>query len=179
MKIVFLDIDGVLRTCRGVKTPCPYVRPTRWLEGYRVERLNDLLREEDAFIVISSTWRVEMSQGDLSSLLETQGVLEGRIIGTTPQLFEDLPVPPLANGHQPYKRAPRGREIRAWLSEFDGDVTGFVVLDDDCDMEGVEDHFVHVDGYLGLTRDDVREAQRILREPCQEQGQVKGLSLTL
>ena len=59
MKIVFLDIDGVLKTKQGLRRA--YARhgkliPDSWDEG-AVRNLNKLTEEAGAKIVLTSTWR--------------------------------------------------------------------------------------------------------------------------
>lgn len=63
IKVVFLDIDGVLlpgdRLWSGEKTVCPG----------RLKLLNDMLLETGAYVVISSTWRLLGKCTDFVKLL--------------------------------------------------------------------------------------------------------------
>jgi hypothetical protein len=106
MKVIFLDIDGVL-TCKATPNPrkFPYVVDKKLLA-----RLKGLLRRTGAKVVLTSTWR-----------LDPIGRLAARhwgipFIGTTP----DLP------------DGSRSQEVRAWLKKHPH-VTRFVVIDDEDD----------------------------------------------
>jgi hypothetical protein len=130
MKIVFLDIDGVLNwvgtedRISGFVGLCPE----------RIQRFNQILdAHPDAKIVVSSTWRASGLFGvyedfdGLKKLLADRG-LRGEIIGHTPIHF----------GHR-----GRGNEIREYLDECFAEenpgqtLDAFVVLDDDTEgMEG-------------------------------------------
>lgn len=117
MKIVFLDIDGVLNwngtedRIGGYIGLCPE----------RIARLNEITdAHPDAKIVISSTWRKVYSAGayndfdGLKKLLADRGV-KAEIIGHTVITFSHL---------------GRGEEIRQWV-EGHPEITEYVVLDDD------------------------------------------------
>jgi hypothetical protein len=110
MKIVFLDIDGVLNT-RHTQNPrnLPYI-----VDKTLVRRLKRLLARTKAKVVLSSTWRYDPA-----------GLFSARrhgipFIGCTP----DLP------------HRARGKEIYAWLEKHPR-VTRYAILDDDDD--GLDD----------------------------------------
>lgn len=105
-KILFLDIDGVLNS-RRTKNPrkLPYIVDPRNREWLRT-----ILRETNAKIVLSSTWRY-----DPVGLLAAKHFQIG-FIGITP----DLP------------KQPRCAEIKAWLKHRPW-VKRFAVLDDEDD----------------------------------------------
>ena len=106
MKVIFLDIDGVLN-CKKTANPrkLPYVVDRRLLA-----RLKQLLEQTGAKVVLSSTWRY-----DPAGLFSAKhwGI---PFIGITP----DLP------------KRPRRDEIRAWLKKHPK-VTRFAVIDDEDD----------------------------------------------
>jgi hypothetical protein len=160
MKIIFLDIDGVLNCESAYKNgECNYVEWTNHLGekdhhqsfcSWSKELLNKLIDKTDAKIVISSTWRssgIEFMQ----RVWELEG-MHGTIIGLTPNFRGDI------NGYT----IPRGCEIEKWLSDngfrhinWDKSVqqkyiekTGienYIIIDDDSDMlYGQRNHFVHV-----------------------------------
>lgn len=111
MKIVFLDIDGVLlnlESYSGGQRPDPKC----------LERLNRITDQTGAKIVVSSSWRYDPN---IAKVLKGWGVTAS-IIGVTPCLAISR---------------TRGEEIFAWLQEHkDGylGVESFVVIDDDDDM---------------------------------------------
>lgn len=151
MKVVFLDFDGVLVVPR-----------TRGQSGSRsvadpdcVAALNFVLSVTGARIVVSSSWRGAMLS-PMKEVLRGWGVLPKSVLGVTPRLRE-LGKPSI----------PRGREIQAWLDEraaARGDVEGFVILDDDSDMEHLLPRLVKTDYEQGLTIERANLAINLLSE---------------
>jgi hypothetical protein len=159
MKIIFLDIDGVLNCEDAYRAGhCQYVEWT-WEDGRKdhYQRfcawskglLNQLIRETGAKIVISSTWR--LSGIEFMKKVWELEEMEGEIIGITPSMrTKDI-------------RIPRGMEIDYYLDNDLGfkhvnwdektqkkymdksDVENYIILDDDSDMLYKQrNHFVHV-----------------------------------
>lgn len=87
MKVVFLDIDGVL-----------FPHYSKSWSTNAITYLNSLCQEYGLQIVITSTWREKHSLEELRELLKAQGI-EGHIIGVTP--IGDS----------------RGEEIKEWLED--------------------------------------------------------------
>jgi hypothetical protein len=106
MKIIFLDIDGVLNCQKTTERFHGFVS----IDPKLVKRLNRILKETDAKIVLSSTWRLFE---DNKEILEKTGI---KYIDVTPS-FHGL----------------RGEEINDWLSKHP-EVDRYVILDDDSDM---------------------------------------------
>jgi hypothetical protein len=159
MKVIFLDIDGVLNCERAYKNGfCKYVEWT-WPDGSKdhhqsfapwcKEYLNELIELTGAKIVISSTWR-HSGLEYMKKVWEMEG-MKGEIIGITPD-FRSYKV-----------RIPRGVEIEHYLNEdlkfhhinWDRDIQkeymeksgieNYIILDDDSDMlYGQRNHFVHI-----------------------------------
>ena len=159
MKIIFLDIDGILNCEDAYRAGhCQYVEWI-WEDGrkdhyqrfcsWSKELLNRLIRETGAKIVISSTWR--LSGIDFIKKVWELEEMEGEIIGITPSMrTKDI-------------RIPRGMEIDYFLENDLGfkhvnwdektqrkymDKSGlenYIILDDDSDMLYKQrNHFVHV-----------------------------------
>jgi hypothetical protein len=106
MKVIFLDIDGVLN-CKKTPNPrkFPYV-----VDPTLLERFGGLLDQTEAKVVLSSTWRYDPA-----------GLFSAKRWGIP---FIDV-IPDL-----PHK--PRRDEILAWLTAHK-DVTRYVVIDDEDD----------------------------------------------
>lgn len=138
MKIIFLDLDGVLNVY-----PQGHDEFGAIFHAHFVDNLKRIIDETGAKIVISSTWR-------MSGLSEMQRMwkernLPGEVIDVTPIMNTE-----------------RGEEIAEWLRE--NQVDNFCILDDDDDMlfeqlnnfvkcSGNTDHEDHVDGGgYGLTK---------------------------
>src|SRR5210317_1410587 len=155
MKIIFLDIDGVLNNDRwasvlnhlyGGNGYGGFVkrnlkrRNIKW-DYYNVDNLKTLMDKTGAKIVISSTWRYSHSINDFKVMFQLYG-LEPRIVDITPDLSKtgitDL-----------YIRKIRGDEINAWLDDHP-DITNYVILDDDSDFHPGQP-LVRTDPEYGLT----------------------------
>ncbi len=151
MKVIFLDIDGVLN-------PHTFNRESQshTLEPHLVKLLNRILDETDAKIVISSSWRYmilndSMTLNGFDYLLRTHGVKAGRIIGYTEEDDQFL-------------GSKRSLQIQAWL-DANQTVKDWVVIDDVPEgMDASPDpmRLVKTDGYIGLTAADADLAIGIL-----------------
>jgi hypothetical protein len=137
MKIIFLDIDGVLTT-------------TMWASNYRefnpvcTNGLLKLLAADDSIqIVISSTWRNDGldPERNLYKQLNNYGLI--------PRLHKDWRTINL------YKikcsEGRRGHEIQDWLDKHEGEVDCYIILDDDTDMlESQKDSFINTSATNGF-----------------------------
>jgi hypothetical protein len=106
MKVIFLDIDGVLNCDM---TPNPRKFPYIVDEGL-LARFRELVERTGAFVVLSSTWRVD-----------PVGLLAAKFYKVP---FHDF-CPDMPD-------APRCEELIFWLRNHP-EVTRYVVLDDDDD----------------------------------------------
>ena len=162
MKIIFLDMDGVMNHelfYRGYsKYPRKTIkRPLDQIDQGSVEILNELVKETGAKIVISSTWRIHYSPEEMQGYIEHFGFI-GEVIGSTPKCSD--------------KYSVRGNEISAWIKENEA-LTGlpyykfdeYVILDDDSDMLYQQrDNYVQVDRYCGISPSTVFKAKKILNK---------------
>ncbi len=181
VKILFLDIDGVLNSTEFMKaTHKGYGKPpTRWerqliskalehweaphmelpkarriiqndirqLDRAAIKRLNEIIRQTGAKIVISSTWRMWYRTPGLQLILSSFG-LQGDVIACTE-------VSPSRH---------RAREIRTWLEETSLKVESFVAIDDDSgDMVEIADRLVKTSCLTGLLDEHIKRAVEILR----------------
>lgn len=146
MKVIFLDIDGVLnghewddeaKSC-SIRREC-------------VKHLCRVVRETDAKVVISSAWRYMILGGDMTDrgfgyMLRTHGLISGHpgpvVIGhTEPDQIVNCP-------------EERALQVREWLANHP-DVKSYVVIDDEdfgYRMQAMP--FVHTDGTTGMTSAD-------------------------
>ncbi len=143
LKVIFLDFDGVL------VTPSSSFR--RSITGSVVDpdavcALNYLIAETGACLVITSTWRLEYSLGELTELLRTWRV-QAEILGVSPS------------------GVSRGDEIQDWLDGFSGDgpVEAFVILDDLTDMGKLSSRLISTEFEIGLTMGHALQALEFLR----------------
>jgi hypothetical protein len=106
MKVIFLDIDGVLN-CDATPNPrkFPYVVDNRLLARFR-----KVIERTGAAVVLSSTWRVDP-------------------VGLLAAKFYDIPFDDVCPD---VPQAPRCEEMQAWLRQHT-QVSRYAVLDDEDD----------------------------------------------
>lgn len=166
MKIVFLDIDGVLNHETWLVSKesrnADKSSESKWFNPRCVELLNDLTDATGAKIVLSSSWRKSATIVSLKELFKEVGIT-GELIDKTPVLY--------FTGLEDYKYSvPRGCEIKAWLETNKSILNSkisqvqYVIFDDDSDMLWWQrNHFLWVDPYSGLTPSLIYKAKRILK----------------
>ena len=169
MKIIFLDINGVLnhqlwfkesyKKYKKCSTDKEY--EDSMIDDSKVALLNELIKKTNAKVVISSSWRKEYTIKQMQTILERKG-FKGEIIDSTPVLS--------FSGIKDYKYSvPRGNEIKAWL-EINKGILGdkiskvkYVIFDDDSDMLlWQREKYFWVDPYCGLTPNIIYKAERFL-----------------
>lgn len=148
MKIIFLDIDGVLVNRNSLlkqsglesepDPPC-------------VEALNRITTETQAVIVVSSTWRL-IGETAVRRKLRDWGI-QGRVLGITPINRDD-------------RTTTRGREIQLWINVYSRSINlgNYVILDDDADVEMDLTKLIRTQFETGLTMSDADNAIAILND---------------
>ena len=151
MKVIFLDIDGVLNDwdwyCEAdiVKDGFESL-----LDPKRIALIQQLVDLTGARICLSTSWRIDPQ---CKSMLINKGLgTPSTYIGQTPSLD-----------------GPRRNEISNWLAKHP-EVTSYVVIDDDEDA-GITNRFVHTDMCTGFTKEHLQEAVRILGKQCPSSSQ--------
>lgn len=145
MKLIFLDIDGVLNSHQS------YNYHNRITHNYEMAdilcpiatcNLGYILDlHPDCSIVISSSWRKSRSVDDLGNILEKYNIDRHRIIDKTP-----------VNSSGEI----RGNQIKAWMEanpDIMKQVSHYLILDDDNDMTYFLNtpHFIRTNPKLGLS----------------------------
>ena len=161
MKVVFLDIDGVLNS-KNTKAYTP--SGCCGIEKALLKRLRRIIESTGAKVVLSSTWKTELDKNlhpvspDGKYMLN-KFLYEGKFF-----LFDKT----IDSGNS----FNRGKEIVLWLEEHNY-VTEFVILDDiyfdDFDRFGLTDRFVNTDPTIGLTDENVETAIAVLNGKRMEQ----------
>lgn len=153
MKIIFLDIDGVLNSEQFV-SKCGDSWNGDQVDPVAVQRLNLLIKQSGAKVVLSSSWR--LNETGIKSITEVQELLnslgiECTVVGVTGELNNN-----------------REEEIDDWLSA-NSNIKNFVILDDDRlnpkrDSEDpfLNSHFVRTSWLDGLQDKHVEKAMIIL-----------------
>ncbi len=155
MKVLFLDIDGVLNSTEySQKVP----RRSLVCDPTSIDPESCLLlqslfeKHQDLVVVISSTWRKALSIDELREVLSEKGLDARRIVEFTPVLHGQI----------------RGQEILSWLrtqslkSNFP--VTSIAILDDDADMGSLLPWLVQTDVDKGLKKEDLSKIQDMFKK---------------
>lgn len=163
MKIIFLDIDGVLNNeinYNDAALEQRYVDTGEYddIDKRCVSLLNTLIKSTGAKVVVSSTWRIGRTTEQLQETLNKFG-FEGEVIGITPWMDRT-------------QYMLRGNEIYAWLDQNEDllgmnryDFNRYVIFDDDSDMLlWQKDNFIQIDPYVGLTPRNIWRAEHILNK---------------
>lgn len=161
MKVIFLDIDGVLNSeitcqywynltkgngCGGFfDEEDPATKENvKWGEDL-VENLKYIVEKTNAEIVISSTWRNFFSLDKFKEMFATYNWSNAPIIDKTPGSISRV----------------RGKEVLAWLNK--NKVDKYVILDDDSDfLSTQQEYLVNTSFAKGLTKEKADEAIKIL-----------------
>ena len=147
MKVIFLDIDGVVNTLMIYKNNNDKLNLKKGNDGYfydicshydlRVSNtqaivwLDKICHDFNLSIVISSTWRYDYE--DTCKSLYNSGLSEDiKILGATKIMHK-----------------ARGIEIQDFLDSHPF-IDDFIILDDDSDMEHLINHLIKVNTYTGL-----------------------------
>lgn len=137
MKVIFLDVDGVLNTPKLIRR-----FGFDFIDPILVNLVARIVRETDSKVVLSSSWRTE--EKDRRLVEEALKVCDIEILDSTPVL----------------KRSGgwvrRHEEIRAWM--VDNDVSRFAIIDDQDDA-CIEGSFFQTEEEVGLT---VRIAEEVI-----------------
>lgn len=158
MKVLFLDIDGVLNSTMWLKSIAVGERP--WPESNidtdAVKLINQIVQRTGAKVVISSSWRHAHSVAMLRKLFHDCG-FEGEIIGATPDyyaVYDDV------------DEYYRGGEIQAWLLAHVGEgIESFAILDYAEEMGDFLDKFLVRTTYtLGLRVEHVERVVKLLQK---------------
>lgn len=156
MKVVFLDIDGVLCTPLSYRLNRLLRRPAgrQRFDPVSMYWLRRLVRETGAEIVLSSSWRDGFLMMDDPFCRRFIGNLFRRLRENGTPLVEVTPMLP---------REGKGAEIAAWLGCNPCD---YVILDD-CDcfagFPEVRAHWIEIPGSRGLRRREALAAIARLR----------------
>lgn len=174
MKVLFLDIDGVLNSDNwfGYRLYCiknnMYDRVLNFIDtndentehtltmidDRAIANLNRIVEETGCKVVLSSSWRSSWESENVFTqyILKLKG-FKYELYDVTPRLW-----------HKEFG-TQRGEEIQAWMNKEleKNEIESYVILDDDFDMLPEQmNNFIHIDGQVGLTDKDVFTAIKIL-----------------
>lgn len=166
MRILFLDIDGVLKDSVFYRIHNgdefgPLFYP------HLVDNLKFIIESTGAKIVISSTWRTEKGLAVIQEMWKKRN-LPGEIIDATPDCSQLVRY----GKFEYYDAVERGHEIQDWLDNHP-EVINYVIIDDMNDMLtsqkenfvlccGNKNHEDSIDSGRGLTKKCAELAIQIL-----------------
>lgn len=148
MKIVFLDIDGVLN-CEGSRSRCAGYRG---IDDKKVENLAKIVKATGAEIVLISTWKEDWRktdkarQGMMANYLDKKLTKQGLAAWDKTRDFVGE------------RYLSRGEGILEYLAR--GSVQSYVILDDfqfDYDSCGLTENYVKTDNYNGGLTEELAE----------------------
>lgn len=153
MKVIFLDIDGVLN---DDSTPTRTKSRFVFIDREKLLRLKQIVDATGAEIVLSSTWRYDRDNpqynGDFLELQEVFRQVGLEFYSFTPEDVYGI---------------RRGMEIRAWLG-LHPEVDRYIILDDelfDFEQRGLLPRLIRTEfGDGGLTDAHVQEAIEMLSD---------------
>lgn len=143
MKLIFLDIDGVLN-CKTTTDTVRGADGIRYdgLDSDKIQLLKDIIDKTDAYIILSSTWRLHDEFVDhLEKKLGFK--YHTRIKGHTPTAYRRLG-----------SYSERWDEIKKWFEENEKP-ENYIILDDIDFMmkENFGDHYFQTNNDIGLTQE--------------------------
>ena len=154
MKVIFLDIDGVLNGEKSRTRCAGYIG----IDSDKLLRLKRIVEQTGAKIVLISTWKTgwcklnKLLQDELANYLDRKFKKFGlEAYDKTPNAF--------GQGY-----LSRGEGILYYL--YENKVESFVILDDlqfDYDGCNLTDKFVKTNGATGIADEDVERAIRLLK----------------
>lgn len=162
MKIIFLDIDGVLNVIGQGHDQYGQIFHKEFVENLRY-----IIEQTNAKIVLSSTWRFKGI--DVIKQMWIDRNLPGEVIDITIDSFDLIEEGLFSD----FDEVKRGNEIQRWIDDNIYNIESYVIIDDDTDMLPNQiNRFVqtscninHIDcvdiGY-GLTKICANKAIRIL-----------------
>lgn len=147
MKIIFLDIDGVLNSQCSCVANGGYGRiydHDSWseLDPVAVKLIAYVAKETGADVVLSSSWRILAKKEDIIAFQEFLGV---NIIDVTPRSL-----------------GKRGDEIKHWLDNCKEPVESYCIVDDSDMLPEQEFNFVQTDERIGLTWQNYEDIMAVL-----------------
>lgn len=168
MKVIFLDIDGVLNNHESWKRRKEYYDKYKIsissIDEELVKRLSEIIKITGAKVVLSSYWRWDWKDGISNIKLEESKYLQKlfnkyniEIVGITPCL-------PKSNNPNEKYTSWRENEIKYYLVNYP-EIESFCIIDDELfDLKSLERYLVKTNTEEGLQEEHIEEVVRILTQ---------------
>ena len=138
MKLLFLDIDGVMTNDDTIINPSQLIS----FSPSCVDVLNQILRTHDLKIILTSSWRTVFDAEKQNQFFIENGIIQTPA-GQTPSI----------------SNLKRGLEIKKYLEKRNP--THFLILDD-MEITGFPNNFLHINPATGLTNEHIPMINEIL-----------------
>ena len=156
MKVIFLDIDGVLNEEKSSSRCCGY----KGIDDKKVENLAKIVKQTNAEIVLISTWKDDWRKTDKAHQGMMANYLDRKLKKQGLRVYDKTESVDKASG----MHFSRGEGILQYLA--DNKVEKYVILDDyqfDYDSCGLTNYHIKTDAYNGgLTEELAVKAMQIL-----------------
>lgn len=161
MKLIFLDVDGVLNSTEtDVRAPSGVIG----VEDDKLLRLKQIVDQTGAKVVLTSTWKTDYYPGQPLEDMPSDGQY-------LLKKLQEHKIPLIGKTEDPAWHR-RGRGILDFINHFPQNVESFVILDDerfDFEYEGIDDKHIKtfftkrtVQTLLGLQDYHIEKAVSIL-----------------
>jgi len=151
MKVIFLDIDGVLNSEEFLKN-----NETEMIDRDNVSILKNIIDKTGAVIVMSSGWRLwfddnmRPKDGYSQCLYDILCEFDIKLFGKTPDYSTEEIRTKKTFSHV------KAKEISAWISQHET-IGKYVVLDDlNLKNEEINSHLVRTNAKVGITEADAK-----------------------
>lgn len=175
MRVLFLDIDGVLNSERFLVAAYASVKPgaspfDRQIDPAAVEIVNDVVARTDCKVVLSSAWRYGKNGLDherrfVEKILRSCGARFALFDSTPTYLDVFMAKHGRVSGFADHDPAiDRGAEIGHWLLEACHLVSTYAIVDDYGDMGPHAERLVRTSPSVGITVADAERLVALLME---------------
>lgn len=158
--VVFLDFDGVIcthRACAAVGDPGGTLS---YLDPIACQLVKRLCTENNARIVISSSWRILYDRLSIEAILNAACAGLGHLMWSDDVFWKTRG---WVHSDDDTHTSDRGREIQHWIANNLTNFNHLVILDDMADMRPLQDHLVRCDLYDGIGYKQYVAANQLLR----------------
>ena len=164
MRVIFLDIDGVLNNIKTKENFRGYIG----IDEKNLQALKSFIdesnKEDETKIVLSSSWRLGLDKNGDSIPFHYKYLIQ-RLASVGLSIYDETPETDKGTFY-------RGFEIKSWVATHkDLNITGILVLDDICFSDfkthGITKQFVQTSDYKGgFTEKHFKNAFKTIRKPA-------------
>ena len=162
MKIIFLDIDGVMNSELWNKDNEMKISKGKFIDSEKVRLLSRIINATKAKIVLHSGWRFWFNDNIMPLRKEAEYLVEV-LKSYNLNIYDKTPDLTTVEIRKSKKFSlVKAQEILLWLDQHDN-IEKYVILDDlDLNNNGIEMFQIKTDGVIGLTKENVEEVIRML-----------------